>query len=169
MLAQEIQDKPPSSLTQVPFFSSRPKVKPCWRLLPIEYLSNFEYITGQFAAFGLKFEDAIAFRPSNPRFLGDRVDPRFLMSASRSRTLKVKVLKATSSMHLWLMGSEVITVSTLDDQGRCTSVAETARTLCADTYDPYTEESLTLDTRTTETLLIDSKAPFVITQFAVKQ
>ena len=168
MLAQETQDKPSASFPTVPIFAAQQPAKPNWRLLPIGYLSNFEYITGQFAAFGLKFEDAIALRPSNPRFL-HAVGPRVLMSASRRRTLQVNVLKPIPSMHLWLMGSEEISVSTLDAQGNCTAVAETSKMFSFDADDPYVEQSVTLDTRATKTLLIDSKAPFVITRLAVKQ
>lgn len=91
------------------------------------------------------------------------------MSATRSRTLKIRVLKDISFMHLWLVGSEDITVSTLDTKGHCTATAETSKMPYADAHNPYPEQSLTLDTRTTEILLIDSKAPFVITRFAVKQ
>ena len=168
MLAQTTQDKPPSALIQVPVFQSPPRTELRWRLLPIAYLDNFECITSQFASFGLKFEDTIALRPSNPRFL-NKVGPRVLMPVGQQRSFKVKLEKATTHVHLWLMGSREITVSTLNAQGHCIAVAETSKVSGTNAHEPYQEQSLTLETRMAKVIHIDSKAPFVATRFAVKQ
>ncbi|MEO0987132.1 MAG: hypothetical protein AAFY20_16495 [Cyanobacteria bacterium J06639_14] len=145
----------------------QPKAKLHWRLLPIAYLDNFEKMASQFASLGLRFEDAIALRPSNPRFLNES-GSMIIMPMGRNRSLKVKVEKSIPKMHLWLVGSQEITVSTLNAHGHCTAMAETSKVSRIEDDESYPEQSLTVDTRMAKVLHIDSKAPFVLTRFAIK-
>ena len=168
MLAQETWDVPPSTLVQAPIFQPQLRAEQSWRLLPIPYLHNFERITGQFASFGLHFENVIAFFPSNPRFLNEARD-KVLMPAGQSKSLKVSVEATVSHIHLWMMGSQEITVSLANANENPVSVTETSRLASTDIHEPYAEQNLTIETRTAKTLCLHSKAPFVVTRFAVKQ
>lgn len=168
MLAQETWDVPPPTLIQAPIFQPQLKAGQSWRLLPIVYLDNFERITGQFASFGLQFENVIAFCPSNPRFMTG-VSHKVLMPSGHNKGFKVDIEADVSFVHLWLIGSQEITVSTLNVKGHCIATAETPKIAHTGSNDPYPEQSLTIETRMAKTLCIDSKAPFTVTRFAVRQ
>lgn len=138
-----------------------------WKFLSIAGLENFESVSNQFASLGLHFEDAIAIRPSNPRFLSNGCQ-MVVMSADQGKTLKVSLDADVAHTHLWLKGSQTVKVSALNAQGHCMAVAETKSARTAKSAPLYAEEGVLIDTRAAKTLRIESKAPFVLTRLAVK-
>lgn len=144
-----------------------------WRCLPLQQLANFEVIHQQFAAQQVWFESAIALRPSNPMFqVAD--EPLTLMAHARDTGLKITLGGHITEIDFGFISNEPLMISCLDDQGHCLAIFKDAtRVGPAQEETAYPEtptiRGISLDTRGAKTLRIDSRAPFVLTRFWVKQ
>lgn len=149
------------TLPQVPNLRTPPTPKPQRCPWPVDWLENFETLDSQLSAFGLTFERAIAFRPSNPRFYPGS-DNLVIMPDHQSRFLRISVSKSTSQINLWVMGSQVITASALSARGRCVKTVRTSEPEIDDATQVYPQQLISLDTRYIKTIRIESKAPFIL-------
>lgn len=164
MLAQDILNECIS--TSVPASAQTsyiPSVS--WKTIPIPQLNTFEPIGRQFLPFGLIFEDTIALRPSNPRFLLPNC-PMVLMPTGRCKGLKVHLKSPMSAIDLGFMGSKAITVSALDAKGHCVAVTKTETISPLDIKQVYPEQFVRIRTGNAKVLRIDAKAPFVMTHLS---
>jgi hypothetical protein len=153
---------------QVPHLHPRRSVVREWRLLPIVWLENFERVTDQFAAFGVGFADAIAVRPSNPRF-SPATNAIQVMPCNRRKSIKMSLSRPVTQLQLSLMGSTPITVSAFNAEGHCVALAETATPVLSEHQPHYPEQTLTLDTKTAAFICLESKVPFMLTRLAFKR
>ncbi len=164
MLAQKFIDPRLAQATPTPGRGSS-LFSVSWQTLPIAKLDGYTTVDQQFLPLGLIFQDAIALRPSNPRFtqLGN---PVVLMPVGQCRGLKVQVHVPIQSIDLGLMGSKGVTVSALNEQGHCVAIAQTQDIDPTTVEHIFPEQFLRLDVSTVQTLRIESKAPFLLTRFA---
>lgn len=168
MLTQDIWKKFTPSLWLKFTFQQCQKTWLSWDFLKIAQLNNFELVSDQFSGLGVFFDDAIAVRPSNPRFQ-DSEYRTVLMATNQGKSLKVSVSTRVIQTHLWIVGSQATFVSALNEQGHCVAVGKTLAARPGQTSSPYLEQSVIIDTSTAKSIRVDSKSPFVITQLAVKQ
>lgn len=167
MLTQTIRDRLTPAIARSPVLINRYKKRSGWHQLPINNLDNFAKVSSQFSPFGLKFEGVVAIRPSNPRFSIDGYGVT-VMPADQRQGLRIHLERPVSELSLWLMGSQVITISAFSDQGHCVTAVQTEAARNADTQTPYLEQHLTIRTRATKVIRIDSEAPFTLNRLAIK-
>jgi hypothetical protein len=148
-----------------------PELSP-WQRLPLQQLTNYEQIDHQFSGHQVWFESAIALRPSNPAFQAHE-STLTLMSQARDTGLKVTLGDAITEIDFGFISSAPLTISCLDAQGHCVALFQTDPTAQPK---PLTEaagrpmaQGISLDTRGTQTVRIDCRAPFVLTRFWVKR
>jgi hypothetical protein len=148
-----------------------PELSP-WQRLPLQQLTNYEQIDHQFSGHQVWFESAIALRPSNPAFQAHE-STLTLMSQARDTGLKVTLGDAITEIDFGFISSAPLTISCLDAQGHCVALFQTDP---AAQPIPLTEaagrpmaQGISLDTRGTQTVRIDCRAPFVLTRFWVKR
>lgn len=143
------------------------QARPAREFIDIDYLQNFELVADQFADFGLSFDDAIAISPSNGRFLAHS-HRRSIMATSQGKMLKVGLAPTVQQVHLWLVGSQEVAISTLNGNGEIIFKTQTG-SLPAQSDDAYREQSTIIDTPGANWLRLSSRAPFIVTQLAVRQ
>ncbi|WP_204137849.1 hypothetical protein [Halomicronema sp. CCY15110] len=148
-----------------------PEVSP-WQRLPLQQLTNYERIDHQFSGHQVWFESAIALRPSNPAFQA-RESTLTLMSQARDTGLKVTLGEAITEIDFGFISSAPLTISCLDAQGHCVALwqadLDAQPTTLTKTAGRPMAQGVSLDTRGTKTVRIDSRAPFVLTRFWIKQ
>ena len=168
MFTQDIWDVLAPTIVHTPVLESPYTTQLDWQILPIAYLCNFEPIVSQFQPFGLQFEDAIAIRPSNPSFLAG-AGGIAIMPIGRCSGFKVYFENVVSETSLWLVGSQPVSVSCLNAQGHCVTKVQTVTASSHEPHRSYPERSIVVNTRATKVLRVDSKAPFIVTRFAIKR
>ncbi|MBE7382926.1 MAG: hypothetical protein F6J95_016110 [Leptolyngbya sp. SIO1E4] len=170
LLTRDTWDKFAFTFVQTPVLHTFYKSRLEWRSLPIARLKVFERVAAQFMRFGVHFEDAIAARPSNPRFLTDE-RCTVVMPTGQCRSFKVNLAHPIRQMRFWVVGSQAITISALNRQGHCVAMAKTEIEPHEATavHKRYAEQGMTIKTGTANVVRIDSKAPFVLTRCEVQQ
>lgn len=139
-----------------------------WRYLPIHWLQHCESVDTQFVGFQVQFESAIAICPSNPRFyIGDAAIA--IMSPLQGNQLRMHVGKAVTAIEVWLMGGQSVTLSALDEGGHCVAIAHTCPAPETINNSPLVAHKVTLDTHAADTVLLNSKLPFILTRLALQQ
>lgn len=138
------------------------------KYIPMGCLNEFDPVDSQFATFQVWFGSAIALYPSNPKFQSG-ISSVALMPTQQGRSLKVTLGNNVAKVEVTATGSQPVVLSTLDAQGYCVTSTQTQAELRLknDLLTQYTPKKVVLDTVGSQHLRIDSRAPFIITHFAV--
>ena len=167
MQVQETHDLASSRL-QAAYRPASSTTANTWKYLPIHWLEHCQRVDSHFSGFQVEFESAIAIHPSNPRFqLSDL--PIALMSSGQGKSLTVTLGEAITAIEVWLLGSEAITVSALNDNGDRTETVRTQDVSNDETAVQLSAQGVTVETRSASTIRIDSRSPFLLTRFAIQQ
>lgn len=148
-----------------------PAVPALWQCLPLQQLTNFEVIHQQFAAQQVWFESAIVLRPSNPAFQVDDT-ALTLMAHAPDKGFKVTLGSAVTEVDFGFISSAPLTISSLNDQGHCLAIFKASPEVTSQSGqadEGPVIQGVTLNTRGAKSLRIDSRSPFVLTRFWVKQ
>lgn len=142
-----------------------------WQTLELQRLNNYERVTGQYAALGLHFENAIALQPSNELFM-QRGRQRAIMATGNRPQLKFKLDAAILKLQLAVMGTQPVRLSALDGSGFCIAEGETqgvAADFPQQAHAVVPEQFLSIDAGNVRTLVLTSKAPFLMTWLTVQR
>lgn len=140
----------------------------CSNCIPMSWLRQFDRVDSQFSSLQVWFESAIALYPSNPKFQAD-LSPVALMPTQQGRSLKATLGSCITKIEVTLTGDQSIMLSILDNEGHCVASTQTEtkpRSNHQD-LDQYEPQKIVLETKGSKHLRIDSRAPFIITHFAV--
>lgn len=134
--------------------------KPNRQNLPFHRLSPFQIVSDQYADWGVLFEGAIAFLPSNPSFYS-RVPRLVLMPTTNRRSITLTLQQPFSRITFHVRGYSDIRLSGLDSSGHCITHCKTFRYRYVEHHKAPLEK-LTVEGRNLSTLILESSAPFVL-------
>ncbi|MDB9529170.1 hypothetical protein PN498_24470 [Oscillatoria sp. CS-180] len=137
------------------------------RRLPIDWLEKFERVESQFSSLHVQFESAIALCPSNFRFQSESVSLA-IMPMHQGRSLKVSLKSFVSDIEVVLVGSQAINLSALNNDGHCVAKAQTEVPPDVEGDTQYVPQRIVLDTQGASVVRIDSRSPFIMTDFTLK-
>ncbi|MBD0268318.1 MAG: hypothetical protein ICV77_08490 [Cyanobacteria bacterium Co-bin8] len=132
--------------------------------LPFHRLTPFESVREQFAERGVVFEGAIALTPSNPSFYS-QVPRIVLMPIAQRHAITITLKDQRPRISLKVRGYKDIRLTALDNSGHCLAHCKTFRYRYAE-HDKAPLEELTVESRRTGGLILESSAPFVLESFS---
>jgi hypothetical protein len=141
-----------------------------WQLAHFRGLSNYELVTRQYLPLGVEFENAIALRPSNPRFIRTTRNP-VLMPRAGHPGFTMRLQPSVAGFQISVMGCKPVIVSVLNSAGDCIAHGQTEgfdlSKLPTDV--PLPEQVLAFDVKAAAEVWVSSRSPFTLTHFGVRR
>lgn len=144
-----------------------------WQTACFSPLQPYESVTRQYECLGVRFAHAIALRPSNPQFMAHLHNAAHgmahevaIMPIAGQNRITLHLRRSILQVQLQVIGSQPVTLSTLDGAGHCVAQGQLHRIPAVKTQfeaaDPAWQQHLMIATHSVRTVYIGSKSPFVI-------
>ncbi|MDA0266314.1 MAG: hypothetical protein O2890_04270 [Cyanobacteria bacterium] len=145
-----------------------------WQTACFSPLKPYESVTRQYECLGVRFAHAIALRPSNPQFMAPsdhaanhaahkRAHEVAIMPITGQNKITLHLRRSILQVQLQVIGSQPVTLSTLDGAGHCVAQGQLHRVAQAQGVAGLAwQQHLMISTHSVRTVHIGSKSPFVI-------